>query len=154
MGGYIWTFVLNFLFQYLYSDLSISIVQQTVYVLTLILKLSSMPFASEFELEFVDQASSKLVAKFGENRSQFFEYFNRKPDRPLYADAKETDSLTTLIIKLFNKVYAEEFSRQSNKVQTAKLLQKSCDADLAQMNQLVGSGVDYVGRLIAWLFKW
>jgi hypothetical protein len=138
--------------------LSVHLLQQAIYTLNLILKLASLPSAANVELEFLSgdnpfENSESFISTFKQSRIKFFGLFNETPKQALYSDANEVDSLTMLLIKLFYKLHGEEFSKTSNKTQAAKMLQKMCQMQLSQLDQVIGSGVDYLGRLIVWLFS-
>ncbi|KAI6184164.1 E3 ubiquitin-protein ligase [Aphelenchoides bicaudatus] len=152
-------YVCRFIFEwYVHGDLSIHLLQEAIYTLNLILKLASLSSADNIELEFLDpddpvESRQSQISTFEQSRLQFFALFNEAPKQPLYPQAKETDSLTLLLIKLFYKLHGEEFPKATGKTQAAQMLQRMCKMNLSGSDQLIGSGVDYLGRLIAWIFN-
>jgi hypothetical protein len=143
---------------YLNGDFPVILAQQAIYLLNLILKLATLPIMDEVEIQFVDfndeYNKSSWTCLFNKSsREEYFKYFNEAPLRTLYLKATECKSILMLSIKMFFTLYSTEYPK-SQKVQAAQEIEKMCNSNLEKMNRVVGSGTDYVGRLIAWLYHW
>ncbi|KAI6196851.1 hypothetical protein M3Y94_01157300 [Aphelenchoides besseyi] len=142
---------------FLSHDAPLHLLQQAIFVLTLMLKLTKSKRArslktSDWDIRHFDVfGSSENELSFETNCANFYKRFTTRPTNVVFEKMKKPLSILELLIQTFTKLHLNELLSH-NEYTARKRLKEQCQKLLSEMDRLIGTGSDYVARTIAWLY--
>lgn len=138
------------------------LIQQAIYVLTLMVSYASFSTRAEdfnylYVLDYHDRIFDQLPVideqlSLDDSKSLFFSLFNEHGSRFSSIYSEDDDSLLLQLTKFYRQLHSHEYKGASVDVANTKLLQ-SLRQDPSTINKIVGSGTDYVARLLCILYQ-